>query len=73
MAYALCMAESLIFIVEVQFLSYVQYMIGFYFHGFAALVGQGLFIVEVLRSHSNTLHLVGALWMSDRPVEETST
>jgi hypothetical protein len=38
-AHALCMAETLIFIVEVQFLSYVQDMVGFCFHGFAALVG----------------------------------
>jgi len=33
-------------------------------------VGQGIFIVEVLRSHSATPHLVGILWMSDWPITE---
>lgn len=37
------------------------------------LVGLGLLIVEVLRSHSGTPHSAGLLWTSDRPVEETST
>jgi hypothetical protein len=36
------------------------------------LVGQGL-IVEVSRSHWGTLHLVGLLWKSDRPLGETRT
>ena len=39
----------------------------------AALVGVvGLLIVELWRSHSDTLHKVGFLWKSDRPVAETS-
>ena len=37
-----------------------------------ALVGVGLLIVEVSRSHSDTPHKVGLLWTSVRPVEETS-
>jgi hypothetical protein len=37
------------------------------------LVGQGLFIIEVLRSHSGIWHSVGLLWTSDQPDEETST
>ena len=36
-------------------------------------MGQGLFIVEVLRSHSRTPHSLGHLWTSDQPVAETST
>ena len=38
-----------------------------------ALVGLGLLIAEVSGSHSDTSHLVGFLWTSDRPVTETST
>jgi hypothetical protein len=37
------------------------------------LVGQGLLIVNASRSHSDTSHLVGLLWTSDRSVAETST
>jgi hypothetical protein len=37
------------------------------------LVGQGLFIIEASRSHSDTTHSVGLLWTSDQPVAETST
>jgi hypothetical protein len=37
------------------------------------LVGQGLLIVEALRSHSDTSHSVGLLWMSDQPDAQTST
>jgi hypothetical protein len=37
------------------------------------LVGQGLLIIEVSRSHSNTSHSVGLLWTSDQPDAETST
>ena len=36
------------------------------------LVGLGLLIVEVSRSHSNIAHSVGLLRASDRPVAETS-
>jgi hypothetical protein len=35
------------------------------------LVGQGLFIVETTRSHSDTPHSVG-LWTIDQPNAETS-
>jgi len=36
-------------------------------------VGQGLLIIEDLRSHSDTPHSVEVLWTSDQPVAETST
>jgi len=42
-------------------------------HGWTALVGLGLLIVEVSRSHSDTPHLVGLLWTSDQLVAQTST
>ena len=35
------------------------------------LVGQGLLIIEDSHSHSDTLHSVGLLWMSDQLVAET--
>ena len=38
-----------------------------------ALVGQGLLIIEPLRSHSDTPHLLGLLWTSDQPDAENST
>jgi hypothetical protein len=41
----------------------------FLFHGSTAL---GLLIVEISRSHSDTPHSVGLLWMSDRPDTETT-
>jgi hypothetical protein len=66
------MAESLIFKVEVQLFVYIQYKVG-YFNGFAAPVGQNLFVFEVLRSHFDTPHSVGAHWKSDWLVAETST
>jgi len=34
---------------------------------------QGPLTVEVLRSHSDTSHSVGLLWMTDQPDTETST
>jgi len=36
-------------------------------------VGEGLLIIEASRSPSDTPHLVGLLWMSDRSDAETST
>ena len=39
----------------------------------APLEGQGLFIVEVLRSYSGTPQSVGHIGTSDKPVAETST
>jgi hypothetical protein len=36
------------------------------------LVGQGLIIIEVLRSHSDTPLSVGLLWTSDQSDAETS-
>ena len=45
----------------------------FFFHVSTALVGLGLFILEVSRSHSDTPRSVGLLWTSHRPVAETST
>ena len=41
-------------------------------HGSTALMCQGLLIVEVLRSHSDTPHSVGHLWTSDQPDAKTS-
>ena len=38
-----------------------------------SLVGQGLLLVEVSRSHSDTRQSLGILWTSDRPVAKTST
>ena len=35
------------------------------------LVGQGLPIIKASRSHSDTPHLVGLLWTSDKPDTET--
>jgi hypothetical protein len=37
------------------------------------LVGQGPLIIETSRSHSDTLHSIGILWMSDQAVADTST
>ena len=44
-----------------------------FFHCLTALVGLGLHIFEVSRSHSDAPFSVGLLWMSDWPVAETST
>ena len=41
-----------------------------FFHGSAALVCLGVFLVEVSRSQSDTPHSVGFLWTSDRPVAD---
>jgi len=38
-----------------------------------SLFGQGLLLVEASRSHSDTPHSIGFLWMSDQPDELTST
>jgi hypothetical protein len=43
-----------------------------FFHGWTALMGLGLLLIEVLRLHSDTAHLVGLLWMSDQPILENS-
>jgi hypothetical protein len=37
------------------------------------VVDQVLLIMEASRSHADTPHSVGPLWMSDQPVAETST
>jgi len=37
------------------------------------LVDQGLLIVEVARSYSDTPHTIGPLWTSHQPVVETCT
>lgn len=42
----------------------------FFCHGSTALVGQGLLIVAVLKSHSDTPHMVALLWMMDQPVAD---
>jgi len=38
-----------------------------FFHGWTALGGPGLLMVEVSRSHPDPPHSVGLLWTSDRP------
>jgi len=43
------------------------------FHGLTAPVGFILLILEVLRSHPDTPHLLGFLWTSDQPDAQTST
>jgi hypothetical protein len=45
----------------------------FYFMVGQHLVGQGVLIMEDLRSHSDTPHSMGLLWASDQPDAETST
>ena len=45
----------------------------FFSHGSTGLVGQGLLIVEVPRSHSDTPYSVRLLWTSDQDDAETST
>jgi len=49
------------------FISYNSF--AYFFHGLTTL---DLLIDEVSRSHSNTQHLVGLFWTSDRVVAETS-
>jgi hypothetical protein len=44
-----------------------------FFYGSTAPVGLGFLVVEVSRSHSDTLYSVGLLRTSDRPVSETCT
>jgi hypothetical protein len=45
----------------------------FFSHGVTVLVGQGVLIIEALRSLSPIPHSVGILSMSDQPDAETST
>ena len=42
-----------------------------FYYGPTALVGQGVLIDVVSRSHSGTPHSVGLLWMSDQPGART--
>jgi len=37
------------------------------------LLGQGLLIIEALRSHSDIPHSIGLLWTRDQPAAETCT
>jgi hypothetical protein len=37
------------------------------------LMDEGLLFVETSRKHCDTSHIVGLLWMSDKPDAETST
>ena len=43
------------------------------FHGWTAIVGLGLQMFQVSRSHPDTLHSVWLLWTRDQPFAETST
>jgi hypothetical protein len=54
-------------------LSYNNHHQFFFFMAQQPLLGQGLLIIEASRSHSDTAHLVGLLWTSDKPVAEIST
>jgi len=45
----------------------------FFFHDLKPLLGQGLQVMEALRSHSDTPQPLGLLWTSDQPDAETST
>ena len=47
--------------------------INFFFYGLTALLGLGLLVDEVSRSHSYPPHSVGHFWTSDGPIAETST
>jgi hypothetical protein len=42
-------------------------------HGATAPVDQGVLVIKITLSQSDTSHSVGLLWMSDQPVAETST
>jgi len=44
-----------------------------FYHGWTALVGQGLLNVEVSRSHANIGHSVRLLWTRDQPVAQNCT
>ena len=44
-----------------------------FIRGWTSLVGLGLLMIEVSRTHSDTPHSVGFLWTSDQLVAETST
>jgi len=46
---------------------------GLFFVARHSILGQGLLIVEVSRSHSNTPHSVGLPCTSHQPVAETSS
>jgi len=48
-------------------------MVNIILYGSIALVDLGLLIVVVSRSHSETPHSVGCLWMTDRPGPEPYT
>jgi len=45
----------------------------FFFHGSTTIVVQGLLIVEVSKTNSDTPNSVGLIWTSDRHVAETCT
>jgi hypothetical protein len=51
----------------------INIVILIFFHVSTALVGLGLLIFEVSRSHSDTSHSAGFLWTSDQPVAEASS
>jgi len=50
-----------------------MYYILIFLYDSIVLVGLGLLIVEVSRSHSDTPQSVGPLWTSDQPIAETTT
>jgi hypothetical protein len=49
------------------------YLFLLYFYASIALVGQGILLIEVSRSHSDKPHSVEFLWRHDEPDPETST
>jgi len=65
-----CVAKLCNFEVECNILNISLAEVNFY--GSIALVGLGLHIGEVSRSHSDTLQSVGLFWASDRPLTVAS-
>jgi hypothetical protein len=59
---------KLIFLYRIVY--FIVYCFGIIFRGLTVLVGQTP-LSEVPRSHSDTPHSVGLLWMSDQPVAVT--
>jgi len=48
-----------------------KYALNCFFIAQQSLLGQGLLIIEVSRSHSDTQHSLGLLWTRDQPEAET--
>ena len=63
--------EAPYYVIVPNFLSHLP---SFFLHVSTAIIGHGLLILEVSRSHTQThTHSVRLLWTSDQPDAETST